>query len=93
MICVWDARGGSSLSTMHDTMAFGVEVVYEAVHTADAFIEAKSQQLLRVTRDAPLVLVATDDMACREVGLRVPPPRVCAPLHVDESNTTAPHCL
>lgn len=67
VICVWDARGGSSLSTMHDTMAFGVEVVYEAVHTADAFIEAKSQQLLRVTRDAPLVLVATDDMACREV--------------------------
>ena len=67
VICVWDARGGPSMTTQHDTMTYGVEVVYEAEFTADTYIEAKSQELLRITHNRPLVFVATDDRATRDL--------------------------
>jgi predicted RNA-binding protein with PIN domain len=67
VICVWDARGGPSMYTQHDTLTYGVEVVYEAEYTADTYIEAKSRELLSITHNRPLVFVATDDRATRDL--------------------------
>ena len=43
---MFDAAGGPSQSTTHDTLSYGVEVVYEAVETADTYIEGTVQQTL-----------------------------------------------
>eukprot|EP00241_Pyramimonas_parkeae_P018338 CAMPEP_0114322462 /NCGR_PEP_ID=MMETSP0059-20121206/27239_1 /TAXON_ID=36894 /ORGANISM="Pyramimonas parkeae, Strain CCMP726" /LENGTH=366 /DNA_ID=CAMNT_0001450441 /DNA_START=244 /DNA_END=1344 /DNA_ORIENTATION=- len=67
IIVVWDARGGFSTSTSEDVLQYGVEVVYEAVDTADTYIEAKARELLDSTKGLSTVLVATDDRETRHL--------------------------
>ena len=54
VICVFDAAGGAAASTRHETMPYDVEVVYEAVHTADTYIERRCRELLD-EKSAPVV--------------------------------------
>mmetsp|Transcript_13353 Transcript_13353/g.22541 ORF Transcript_13353/g.22541 Transcript_13353/m.22541 type:complete len:332 (-) Transcript_13353:158-1153(-) len=61
VICVFDAAGGAAASTRHETMPYDVEVVYEAVHTADTYIERRCRELLD-EKSAPVVIVATNDV-------------------------------